>query len=304
MKNILSRISLNFLLVLVSFSCTSAQPSYLSDKPAFVIYNKSGKQVSYSQMLNTLSGADVALFGEQHNDPISHWLELSLLKDLYKIKGEKLILGSEVWEADQQLIMNEFLASKHMTMESYAESSRQWKNFVTDYQPILAFAKDKGIDVIATNVPRRYASMVSAQGIEVLDSLSDQAKAFLPTLPLHINLEDEYYEEVAEFFKKMSMMKSTSVSNLVKAQALKDATMASNIVKYLKKGNSFFHFHGEFHSAKHSAIEYYIRYYNENLTVKTVSVISQEDVMKFSSSDSRADFNVVVPNDMSKSYVD
>ena len=283
-------------------SCANAQKNYTNDKPAYVIYNKEGKQVNYTTLLNGLKQGDVVLFGEQHNDPISHWLELSLLKDLHQEK-RNITLGSEIWESDQQIIIDEFIEDKEMSMKSFLEYTRQWPNFTTDYKAMLQYAKDHSIPVLASNVPRRYSSLVSTRGIAMLDSISEEAKSFLPPLPLHIDLTQEFYDEdVANVFKQVSMMNSSSISNLVKAQALKDATMAYHIVESCKKNQFVYHFNGEMHSAKHAAIVYYISHYNKDIDVKTVSVLKQKDIHYLEEANKRADFVVVVPNDMTVSY--
>ncbi|MDZ4058868.1 MAG: ChaN family lipoprotein, partial [Bacteroidales bacterium] len=91
------------LLLIISSTALLAQTkkdTYSNDFPAYVIYNNEGERVTYSQMVNSVIEADVMLFGELHNDPISHWLELSLLKSFHSIKGDKLIVGAEMWESD------------------------------------------------------------------------------------------------------------------------------------------------------------------------------------------------------------
>ena len=286
-------------------SCAEAQSNYSNDAPAYVIYNKSGKKISFSTMLNEISQkVDVCLFGEFHDDPISHWMELKLIKNLYKDKGDKLIVGAEMWERDQQLLLDEFLLDPDMSISTYQSYEKLWSNFTTDYKSILNFAKANNIKFVGTNVPRRYANIVSRNGIEKLDSLTDNAKSYLPPLPITIDLNNEFYESIADIFKESAgMMKKTSISNMVKAQALKDATMAYFLVKSMSKDSYMFHFHGELHSAFNSAIQFYLRQYAPELQVKTISVLKQDDVMKFDSDDSRADFNIVIPNDMCKTYV-
>lgn len=85
--------------------------AFKTDKPAYHLFNKEGKGVKYEKMLKETAGADVVLFGESHDDPISHWLELELTKDLYDLKKEKLVLGAEMFESDNQVILNEYLDS-------------------------------------------------------------------------------------------------------------------------------------------------------------------------------------------------
>ncbi len=302
MKRVLSFLVLG--VILLSTSCARAQ-SYSSDKPAYVIYDAKGKKVSYSDMLKAMSNVDVCLFGEYHNDPISHWLELEMAKDLHKIKKEKFVMGAEMWETDQQVALDEFLKDDEADISSYASQNKLWPNFSTDYMPLLSYAKGNDIKFIATNVPRRYASIVSRKGVQELDSLSAEGKKFLPPLPIHIDLNNEFYRGIAQIFTgggHMTMRK-TDASNFVRAQAVKDATMAYFILKNMKEGDLFFHFHGELHSAFNSAIQYYLEHYKPEIKVKTISMIKQKDIMKFDAKNSRADFNIVIPEGMSTTYV-
>lgn len=292
--------------------------TYNNDFPAYVIYNNQGERVTYSQMVNSVLTADIMLFGELHNDPISHWMELSLLKSFHSAKGDKLVVGAEMWETDNQLIMDEMLVYNLVDGKSYTESSKLWPNFATDYQPILQYVKSKRLPFICTNIPRRYARIVYQKGVEYLDSLSDQAKSYFPPLPIHFDLTQPVYKDMAKIFpsdedfeKKQqqnpgnssSAMHGSKPSNLVKAQAIKDATMAYFILKNWKPGMFFYHFNGEFHSAFHDSIVYYLKYYNPGINVKTISIVKQDSVMHFDSKNSRADFHIVVPNDMTVTYI-
>ena len=55
-------------------------------KPAYVLYDSKGNKVSYKKMIRQLAKKEIVLFGEFHNNPISHWLELSVAKDLKEKK--------------------------------------------------------------------------------------------------------------------------------------------------------------------------------------------------------------------------
>lgn len=49
---------------------------------AYRLYDEAGKEVDFGKMSASLSKSDVILFGELHNDPIGHWLQLELAKSL------------------------------------------------------------------------------------------------------------------------------------------------------------------------------------------------------------------------------
>jgi len=294
-----------------------------NDFPAYVIYDNKGQKVSYAQMVQTLADADVCLFGEQHNDPISHWLELSLVKSLHQIKKDKFVTGAEMWESDNQLMMDEMMKSKMVDGKSYTESSKLWPNFTTDYKPILLYARKNNIPFVCTNIPRRYARIVYQKGIEYLDSLGSQAKSYMPPLPIHFDLTQPVYAKMASVFptdeefekeqlekkennqpkKAASPMTGSKPSNLVKAQAIKDATMAYFILKNWEPGKYFFHFNGELHSADYTSISYYLKYYNPNVKIVTISVLRQENNLELQEKNNKANFNIIVPEDMTVTYV-
>ena len=69
-----------------------------------------GKKVSYKKMLKTLQKTDILLFGELHNNPITHWLQLETTTDLHT--SRQLILGAEMIEADNQIPLDDYLNKK------------------------------------------------------------------------------------------------------------------------------------------------------------------------------------------------
>ncbi|MFC2080109.1 ChaN family lipoprotein [Bacteroidota bacterium] len=169
--------------------------SFAGDKPAYTLFDKEGNNTKYSEMLKALKDADIIFFGELHTDPIAHWMQIELTRDLYEMKKEALILGAEMFEADNQLILDEYLSGVYPT-EKYEAEMRLWKNYVTDYKPLVEFAKDSGIPFVASNIPRRYASVVFQKGFEALDSLTDEAKKYIAPLPINYDPELKCYKDM------------------------------------------------------------------------------------------------------------
>jgi len=103
-----------------------------TDNPqAYVIFDSQGKKVSFEQMIETVSKKNVVFFGEIHNCPICHWLEAEAMKQLHALHGKKLLLGAEMFESDNQLILNEFMKGK-ISKSSFESEMRLWKNYSTD----------------------------------------------------------------------------------------------------------------------------------------------------------------------------
>src|SRR6056297_2587912 len=127
-------------------------PLTAQNKPAYQIFSANGDMLHYDQMKNDLKTGELIFFGELHNNPIAHWLQLSLTEDLYQTAGRNLVLGAEMFEADNQLIMDEYLQGD-IREKDFENEARLWNNYSTDYKPLITFAKEKQLDFIATNVP-------------------------------------------------------------------------------------------------------------------------------------------------------
>ena len=271
--------------------------SYTQENPAYKVFNQKGKQVKWNRIIREASNAEVVFFGEQHNDPIGHWLELRLLKQLSEITETKVIAGAEMFETDNQLIINEYLEGR-FDDDKFEDDARLWGNYSVDYKPLLKFARNNKLKFIATNVPRRYASMVYRGGFEVLDSLSDEAKSYMAPLPVN------YDPELGSYKNMMGLLMghgSGSGVNLARAQAIKDATMAWFISKNMEPETVFVHFNGSWHSENKEGILWHLEKYRPGTKVLTIISVWQDNISELSDENKgKADYIVVVPEDMTK----
>lgn len=271
------------------------------DKPAFKVFDKSGKEVQdFDALIKGLSEADVILFGELHNNPVSHWLELEVARALYNTRQSKLVMGGEMFEADNQLVINEYLHSKADI--DAVSNVNNWDNFKTDYQPLLGFAQKNSVSFIATNIPKRYASMVAHHGFDELDSLADESYQWIAPLPIKFNPELPAYKKMQRMMGSHGHM-GLDPQNMVKAQAIKDATMAYFINQNLDEGHAFLHFNGNFHSKNYEGIYWYLKQYNKSLNVKTIGSVEQKQLDSLQKSNKKmADYIIVTPKNMTKTY--
>lgn len=263
-------------------------------KPAYVLYTAAGKKTNYGKMIRSLQTKDIVLFGEYHNNPISHWLQLTVVKDLHPLR--ELILGAEMFEADNQEALNQYLRGE-IDAKGLDTLARLWKNYPTDYAPLVNFAKTNKLSFAATNIPRRYAAMVARGGFEALDALSAQEKAWMAPLPMAYDAELPGYKAMLE------MMAGHGGPNLPKAQASKDATMAHFTLQYYRKGSLLIHFHGAYHSDNYEGILWYLRRQQPSLRYATITTVSQSDTGKLlPENKGKADFIICVNEDMTTTY--
>jgi uncharacterized iron-regulated protein len=264
--------------------------------PAYRLYRENGKKTNFDRMVEAAAGADVVLFGELHDNPIAHWLQIELTRSLFDEKGDMLVLGAEMFEADNQLIMDEYMAGL-ITETQFEEEARLWGNYETDYKPLVLFALEHGLEFVATNIPRRYANSVYKQGLSVLDRVSDGARAYIAPLPLEYDTALNCYRSLLD---GGGMMGHGSI-NLMDAQAIKDATMAHFILAHREPGMLFLHFNGAYHSDYGESINWFLKRAEPGLNVVTISTVSQDDTKPLEEEyKGKADFIICVPSTMTK----
>ncbi len=275
--------------------------SFRSDKPAYMLFDSEGRKVKYEKMLQAVSNADVVFFGELHDNPIAHWLEYEVTADLYRIAGERLVQGAEMFEADNQLLLDEYLSAAYEADKFEAEV-KLWKNYKTDYKPLVEFARKNNLPFIATNVPRRYASVVSKKGLDALEQLPAEARNYIAPLPIFYDPEVKSYKDMMEM-GGMPGMGGKPNENFPKAQAIKDATMAHFILKNLPPGKIFIHYNGSYHSDNYLGIIYYLKRERPDIKVATISTVLQADTANLSTEyTGTADYLVVIPETMTRTY--
>lgn len=270
-----------------------------AQKPAYLLYSGQGKATNYKKMMKSLKDADVVFFGEYHNNAIAHWFELEVGMDLVEAHPA-LVMGCEMFESDDQHWVDDYLSGA-ITADTLMKKARVWPNYKTDYHPIMAFLKEKGLKMIATNVPRPYARMVSRGGFAALDTLPENEKALMCPMPIAPDYEMPSY---AEMIKMMSgHAGGMDPKNFVNAQALKDATMAYFLLKNLPDGGHFYHFNGSYHSDLKEGIVWWVKKDRPDLKIVTITTREYTDISKFNSEDAgAADFIIYVPERMTHTY--
>ena len=267
--------------------------SFSQEKKAFVLFDKKGKITTYKRLLKASAKADIVLFGEYHNNPIAHWVQLELIKDLEPKRS--LISGAEMFERDNQKELNSYLQGT-INQKALDSLARLWNNYKTDYKPLVDFALNKKIPFIATNIPRKYASLVYKKGLQVLDTLPINEKQWIVSLPMK-------YDGTLSQYQKMRKMMAHMGENLPIAQAIKDATMAETILRDRKEGSLFVHFNGSYHSDFYQGIYWYLQQENPHLQILTITTLTQSDLKKLNKEAyGQADFILVVDEDMTTTF--
>ncbi|MBU0753975.1 MAG: ChaN family lipoprotein, partial [Planctomycetes bacterium] len=124
----------------------------------YTAFTKDGVYLdSLDRIASELAWAEVIFLGEQHNDPVAHWLEKEIFAAVHRLKGS-VALSMEMFDRDVQVILNGYLRGDYMERH-FLEAARPWPEYASDYRPLVEYAKACGLPVIAANAPRRLVNL-------------------------------------------------------------------------------------------------------------------------------------------------
>ncbi|MGK7313617.1 MAG: ChaN family lipoprotein [Candidatus Longimicrobiales bacterium M2_2A_002] len=277
------------------------------------VFTGAGAPTTLEAVVDATGRHDVVFIGEAHDDPTGHALETELLGravERYAAgavdprgrddAGRTVALSLEFFERDVQLVVDEYLAGL-ITESAFTDASRPWSRYATDYRPLIEYAKEHGIDVIAANAPRRYVTMVTRGGREALDALSPEALAYLPPLPYgrpSAEYRDQWIETIARVMEQegtkcgVPVADSLAVAppgahgamgNQLQGQALWDAAMAYSIAQYLEAHPDalVLHMVGGFHVARGTGTPEHLAGYRPDADAMIVMLRPVDDVDTF-----------------------
>lgn len=180
-----------------------------------------------------LAAADVVVLGEMHETPDLHSLHLELVRELH-LRRPELVIAMEMFERDVQTSLSQYLASV-LDEDAFLAAARPWRTYGRDYRPLVEFAKEHGLLVLAANAPKELAARVAEQGIA---SIAGERHAPRETTAP----EDEYWDAFQETMKEGSHGKpgtpeeeAAKTHRYYEAQCLRDDTMAETIVDHLRE---------------------------------------------------------------------
>jgi len=254
MNAVIRRIPL-LLTLLVGAACAGRAPSAPAPSPtdaapAYRIVDPgAGRTLDVAELAERAAAADVVFFGEQHDDAGTHRLQRALL-DALADRRDVVVLSLEMFERDVQPALDDYLAGR-ISEEKFLAGARPWSNYATDYRPLVELARERGWPVVAANVPRRYASMVAAGGLDTLRVVPTAEREAYIARDIDCS-RDAYHDR---FLEAMGVhpgagQASDAMERYYLAQCLKDETMAESIVAARERwpGALVVHVTGAFHS--------------------------------------------------------
>ncbi|MEO6726064.1 MAG: ChaN family lipoprotein [Blastocatellia bacterium] len=287
-------------LFLNAAAAQSSNPHQTSGYVPQRVYDSGEKKFAdFEAMLVELARADVVFVGEKHDDPATHKLERAILEGLLRRKVT-LTVSMEMFERDVQPLLDDYLSGK-LSEEAFLKTSRPWPNYAADYRPIVELARTHRWPVIAANVPRRYASQISKQGLTAADALpaverkmlaaqfqcpfDDYFKKFGEAMSSHPGGGEEKKSEKPEKKdEKKEAEERAMTEKFYFAQCVKDETMAESIAARFDTAKAsttkslIVHYNGSFHSDFKLGTAARVIRRLPKAKVKVVTIVAVEDL--------------------------
>lgn len=300
------------------FAGLAAQLAAAQEAPAphYRAFDSKGQAVTLQAIIDSLESADVLFVGETHDNAVAHLLEAELLRraderfGAASPKRRDVALSLEMFESDVQTVLEEYLAGL-ISERHFLLSSRPWRNYETDYRPLIEYARARRLPVIAANAPARYVSRVSSQGPQSLGALSkDAVKDWLPPLPFP-PASEAYAAKFNRFMSggvtaapahtpaptstptttptpapSAAQVSAHGSLHLLEAQTLRDASMAYRIAEFLKRGRDplVVQVNGTFHSEECMGVPEQLARYRPKARSVVVTIVPDEGFPDFDAS--------------------
>jgi uncharacterized iron-regulated protein len=235
MKHITTACSL--LLALTMLGCRTtgqpAPPGATTAPPASgdIIASPSGEKISFEEMAGRLAPMRAVYVGESHNNDYHHDLQFRVVRAMYA-QDPNLIIGMEMFQRPTQAGLDRFLAGEidEATFLKETEYFSRWKWDYRYYRPILLFAKEHGLAVIAANSPAEANRKVSRGG--GLDALTEADREWVAG---EIDLTNAAHREaVMGIFAGHPMMPGFDVDAFYASQCVWEDTMAESVARALE----------------------------------------------------------------------
>ncbi|MDX1655230.1 MAG: ChaN family lipoprotein [Candidatus Competibacteraceae bacterium] len=197
-------------------------------EPGELLVVDDGRQRSLEAVVPELLDKDVIFIGERHDRYDHHLNQLAVIEALHR-RGAKLAIGLEFFQRPFQSWLDDYIAGQLEEGELLGgtEYFQRWGFDYRLYRPILRFAREQGIPLIALNAPREASRKVSQGGLEALGA------GERPFVAREIDQSDQAYRARLRALYDRHPQTFGDFERFWQVQLLWDETMAERAADYL-----------------------------------------------------------------------
>lgn len=216
-----------------------------SFKPGTIVSSDSEMPISLKTFITDLSDIEIVYVGEKHTDPVSHEIQLKVIKSIFEAKPN-VSIGMEMFDYTYQPVLDLWSEGK-VDQETFLKNTHWYANWKLDfdlYRDILNYIRENRIKLVGLNIPFHIPPKIAIGGIESLfeDDKKHLPQKIDPSKPEH----REYVEKIFNLHHVKGM---DDFQNFYTAQCVWEDAMAERIALNLK-GNPMIVLVGNGHIVK------------------------------------------------------
>ncbi len=240
-----------------------------------ILDSKTEKLLTLDELAAQLKDADVVFLGEYHGNNAAHLLQAQVQQALYASRPQQ-VLSMEQFTRQYQPLLDQYMAGQigEATLLDQAEG---WKNYSGSYRPLVEFARQHQLPVVAANAPADIVRCVGRKGIKYLQYVEKPRQQEIAKIPFYYEPAylDKFSGVTHSATKSKDAAEPKAPSNSFYAQLLRDNTMAEAIFQGLQRypKSQVIHLNGAFHSNQHLGTVSSLKHLDPALKIKVVSPV-------------------------------
>lgn len=211
-----------------------------ADDPRFqvgqIIETKTGQVIGFEKWITDVGSSAVIYLGEEHRNRSHTEAAIRVLQALLA-RERQPILALEMFGWDGQSGLDHYLSDPTRSRDQFLQESRweqNWGGAFGDYEPLIAFAREHHLSVLALNPPRPVVRRVASEGWARAMAASDIVGWGMQDQVL---LDDPAYRDV--IFKQLRSchdnLPDDAYQRMFEASVFRDEGMAKTIADYLSR---------------------------------------------------------------------
>lgn len=199
------------------------------EKPSTAVLDLSAL-LDFSQLVERVAERQVVYVGEAHDRYQHHLNQLSIIRSLHA-RHPDLAIGLEFFFQPFQSVLDRYVAGEIDEVDLLRESEYfdRWRFDYRLYRPILRYAREQKIPLVALNLEREITDQVGKSGME---SLSEEQRQRLPREILRDN--SDYRKRMQEIFDLHPHTQSGDFERFLDVQLLWDEGMAERASRWFR----------------------------------------------------------------------
>lgn len=223
------------LLALLGGPTRADEPASLGFHQGQILEVGTGRPVAFEDLIARLATHEVIYLGEEHRNRSHIDAAIKVLRALLE-RDRQPVLALEMFAWDGQAGLDRYLSDRDTAREAFLRESRweqNWGGPFEDYEPLIAFARDRRTVVLALNPPRSLVRQVASAGLS--KSMADPEMR-------QLGIQDEQFPEDPEYRDKIlsqlrlchAGLSEEAYERMYEASVFRDEMMARMIAKSLR----------------------------------------------------------------------